>query len=248
MREYSYSFVSRAHWPEDVSILASTHKPEHTKMWRCEDTNKHTWDWGSEDVRMQVISPFKKDDLLDKDNCRPISLLSHTSKIYKKIFFKQINDYIEPYFSDLLTGFPLNQSMQHCLIKKLEKWEHLLDNEYNIGVLFLDLSKAFDVLNHSLLLVKLDAYGFSLKSTTFIQSYLNKRVQKVNVNNRFSSCEVIYGCVPKGSILGPLIFNNFIYDIFSFLTTCEMCNYADDNTLYTYSRDFHQVREYFQIL
>ena len=60
----------------------------------------------------------------------------------------------------------------------LEKWKHLLDSAY-IGVLFTDLSKAFDVLNHSLLLAKLDAYGFSLKSTTFIQSYLNKRVQKL---------------------------------------------------------------------
>ena len=126
----------------------------------------------------------------------------------------------------------------------LEKWKHLLDNGYNIGVLFMDLSKAFDVLNHSLLLAKLDAYGFSLKSTTFIQSYLNKRMQKVNVNNKFSAWEDIYSGVPQGSILGPLLFNIFINDIFSFLTTCEMCNYADDNTLYTYSRDFHQVQEY----
>ena len=67
----------------------------------------------------------------------------------------------------------------------LEKWKHLLDNGYNIGVLFMDLSKAFDVLNESLLLAKLDANAFSQKSTTFIQSYLNKRIQKVNVNNKF---------------------------------------------------------------
>ena len=66
----------------------------------------------------------------------------------------------------------------------LEKWKHLLDNGYNIGVLFMDLSKAFDVLNHSLFLAKLDAYGFSPKPTTFIESYLNKRMQKVNVNNK----------------------------------------------------------------
>ena len=154
----------------------------------------------------------------------------------KKILFNQINDYIEPYFSDLLTGFRRNHSTQHCLIKMLEKWKHLLDNGYNIGVLFMDLSKAFDVLNHSLLLAKLDAYEFSLKFTTFIQSYLNKRMQKVNVNNKFSAWEDIYSGVPQGSILGPILFNISINDIFGFLTTCEMCNYADDNTLYTYSR------------
>ena len=72
----------------------------------------------------------------------------------------------------------------------LEKWKHLLDNGCNIGVLFMDISKEFDVLNHSLLL-KSDACGFSLKSATFIISYLNKRMQKVNVNNKFSAWEDI---------------------------------------------------------
>ena len=192
----------------------------------------------------EVMSAFKKDDPLDKENYRPISLLSHTSKIYVKILFNQISGYIEPYFSDLLTGFWRNHSTQHCLIKMLEKWKHLLNTGYKIGVLFMDLSKPHDVLNHSLLLVKLDPYGFSLKSTTFIQSYLNKKMQKVNVNNKFSACKDIYSGVPQGSILGPLLFNIFINDIFSFLTTCDMCNYADDNTLYTYSRNFHQVQEY----
>ena len=110
----------------------------------------------------------------------------------------------------------------------------------------MDLSKAFDVLNHSLLLAKMDAYGFSVKIRTFIQSHLNKRMQKVSVNRKFSAWEDIYASVAQSSILGPLIFNNFINDVFSFLTTCEMCNYADDNTVYTYRRNFHQVQEYWK--
>ena len=69
-------------------------------------------------------------------------------------------------------------------------------------------------------------------------------MQKVNVNDKFSAWEDIYSGVPQDSILGPLLFSIFIDDIFSFLTTCDVCNYADDNTLYTYSRDFRQVQVY----
>ena len=122
-----------------------------------------------------------------------------------------------------------------------------LDNGYSIGVLFIDLSKGFDILNHSLFLAKLDGYGSSLKSKTFIQSYLNKRMQKVNVNNKFSACEDIYSNVPQVSIPGPILFNIFINVIFSIFINvifCDMYNYSDGNTLYTYSRCFHQVQEY----
>ena len=83
----------------------------------------------------EVLSAFKKDDLFYKGNY----FLSHTSKIYEKILFNQINDYIEPYFLDLLIGFRINHSTQHCLIKMLEQWKHLLDNGYNTGVTFMDL-------------------------------------------------------------------------------------------------------------
>ena len=131
-----------------------------------------------------------------------------------------------------MSGTFFNKTKQ-CLVKMLEKWKYFLDNGFNIGVLFVDPSKAFGVLNHPLLLAKLDAYGFFPKSTTFIQSHINKRLHNVNVNNEFSAWEHIYSGVPQGLILIPLL-NVFINDIFSFLTTCDMCSYADDNTLYTY--------------
>ena len=83
----------------------------------------------------EVMSAFKKDDLFYKENY----FLSHTSKEYEKLLFNQTNDYIEPCFLDFLIGFRINHSTQHCLIKMLEQWKHLLDNGYNIGVTFMDL-------------------------------------------------------------------------------------------------------------
>ena len=97
----------------------------------------------------------------------------------------------------------------------------------------MDLSKEFDILNYLLLFEKMDVYGFSLKSTTFIESYLGKMMKKVKVNNKFSPWEDFYRGVPQGSILDHLLFNIFINDIFSFLTTSKMCNYTDNNILYT---------------
>ena len=67
----------------------------------------------------------------------------------------------------------------------MEKWKHLLENGYNIGVLFMDLPKTLDIVNYSMLFANLDTHGFSLKSTTFTQSYLNKRMQKINVTVKF---------------------------------------------------------------
>ena len=79
------------------------------------------------------------------------------SKLFEKKLFNKIISYIEPFSPDFLTGdFQRNHSTEHCLIKILEKWKYPLDNEYHIEVIFMDLSKAFDILNYPLLLPKLD--------------------------------------------------------------------------------------------
>ena len=167
---------------------------------------------------------FKENDSLNKENYRPIILFSHTSKTFEEILFNQINHYIEPYFSDFLKSLRISHSTQQRLLKMSEKLKHLSDNVYNIGAFFMDLLKALNVLNHSLLLAESDAYGFSLKFTIFIQRYLNKSMQKVIVNNKFSLCEDIYSGVSQGSMPGRFLSNNFIIYISSFSTTCDMCN------------------------
>ena len=139
----------------------------------------------------------------------------------------------------------------------IEKWKTKLNNGCKIGAIIMDLSKAFDTLNHDLLLSKLCAYGFCSKSINFLKSYLSDRKQRCKIGDRFSEFLKIICGVPQGSILGPLLFNIFLNDLFLFIEKCELCNYADDNTLYAYhkeaeivlqclERDFSKMSEWFK--
>ena len=115
----------------------------------------------------------------------------------------------------------------------IDKWQKALDNGKVAGALLTDLSKAFDCLNHELLIAKLEAYAFDKSSLRYIYSYLSDRNQRTKVNNSYSKwCNLRTG-VPQGSILGPLLFNIYINDIFYFVTKNDIANYADDNTLYS---------------
>ena len=115
----------------------------------------------------EVIPLFKKADPFDKINYRSVSLHSHMSKVFERIIFNQINKYIEPFLpnlltgSNLLTGFRKNHNTQHSLLKMLEKWKEALDKGNFVDTIFMNLSKAFDTLNHDLLIAKLEAYIFA---------------------------------------------------------------------------------------
>ena len=153
---------------------------------------------GSYSLLAEVITLFKKADPLDKKNYRPINLLSHISKVFERIIFKQIIKYIEQFLSNLLTGFCKNQNTQHCLLKMLEKWKEALGESKFVGAIFMDLSKAFDTLNHSLLITKLKAYGVSITSLRYIRSYLNQLLQRKGVKNSFSLWKDVVASVTQG--------------------------------------------------
>ena len=104
-----------------------------------------------------------------------------------------------------------------------------------------DLSKAFDCINHELLIAKLEAYGFDYTSLSFISTYLAGRKQRTKVNNYFSDWSNINSGIPQGSILGPLLFNIYINDIFYFVNENSFTNYADDNTPYAIDNNFETV-------
>ena len=114
----------------------------------------------------------------------------------------------------------------------LEKWKLSIDNKDFAGGVLMDLSKAFDTINHPLFLANLYAYGFSKQSLAVICSYLSNR--KERINNAFSSWKDLILGVPQGSVLGPLLRNICMNDLFFFLKDEGICNFADDTTTYIF--------------
>ena len=145
--------------------------------------------------------------------------------------FKQIVEFMDPYFSKFQCGCRKGYSTQQCLIAFTEKWKSAIDQGKSFGAALTDLSKAFDCLPHVLLIAKLHAYGFSLSALRLVNSYLSNRKQRTKINESFSSWEEILFGVTQGSILGPLLFDIFMCDLFLIVNDVDFGNYADDNTL-----------------
>ena len=123
--------------------------------------------------------------------------------------------FFEPVFSKYQCRFPKGHSAQYCLLTMTEKWKKCLDSNGACGALLTDLSRALDCLPHSLLIANLHAYGFDKTSTEYLKDYLSHRKQKIKINKTFSNWRNILHGVPQGSILGPLLFNVFLCNLFS---------------------------------
>ena len=179
-----------------------------------------------------VCPIHKKNDYTDKTNYRPVSLLPSVSKVFERLMSGDISSYIDKFLSHRLCGFRRGYSTQLSLIVMLEYIRENLDKGNFTGMLLTDLSKAFDCLVHDLLIAKLNAYGFDYNALRLIDNYLSDRKQRTKIGEAYSSWTDIILGVPQGSILGPLLFNIYINDIFCFTEVTTIANFADDNTPY----------------
>ena len=191
-------------------------------------------------AKRAVVTPLDKatKDKNSVNNYRPVSVLNFFSKFYEKTIKEQIMSFINSKLSVFLSAYRKNYSTQHVLLRLIEEWKKKLDKNYVVGAILIDLSKAFDCVPHDLVIAKLHAYGFDLKSMEYILSYLTNREQSTRFNEIYSLFEIILSGVPQGSILGPIIFNIFLNDLFFFIENNGIHNYTDDNTLSSFSNSF----------
>ena len=117
-----------------------------------------------------VTPVFKKNNPLNKENYRPVSVLPIISKVFGKLMQNQMNLSIKSFLSHYLCGYRKDFNTQHALISLIERWRKSLDNKGYGGAVLMDLSKAFDTLNHDLLIAKLHAYGFDIKTLKLLYS------------------------------------------------------------------------------
>ena len=155
--------------------------------------------------------------------------------------YEQMYSFVERFLSPHLCGFRRGYSTQHAQLKLVEDCRKALDKKGCAGAVMMDLSKAFDCLHHELLLAKLHTYGFSRAPLDLIHNYLTNRKQRVNVNGSFSTCSDVGQGVLQGSVSGPFLFDIYINDMFMGLIDTEVCNYADDTTLYACNKSLRNV-------
>ena len=185
-------------------------------------------------LKNACIKPLhKKDSKLLVENYRPISLLSNINKIFEKVIHHRVYDFLEKKQAlyENQFGFRKGHNTNHALIALTESIRRALDqNNFAVGV-FIDLQKAFDTVEHNILLKRLNHYGIRGIANNLFKSYLTERKQFVEIDGQKSSQINIMHGVPQGSVLGPLLFLIYINDLHQCIQHSSTFHFADDTSL-----------------
>ncbi len=181
-----------------------------------------------------VTPVFKKGDENDPNNHRPISVLPAIGKLFEKALHHQIYAFLER--NQLLfknqCGYRSGYSTEDAIIKLTQDLSTALNNNEHSAVVFLDLTKAFDCVQHDILLEKLARMGFGKHSVSLLANYVSSRKQRVKINDTYSDWSEIKNGVPQGSLLGPLLFLIYVNAISDDIEKSTVVSYADDTALY----------------
>ena len=194
----------------------------------------------------KTIPIFKKGSRLLVSNYRPISLLSNLNKILEKIVHNRVYTFLEDSQSiySLQFGFRKKHSTNHTLINITENIRRALDDKKFACGVFVDLQKAFDTVNHDILIAKLEHYGIRGTANNWFASYLSNRSQFVSILGFDSSTKSILHGVPQGSVLGPLLFLIYINDLHVAIKHSKVYHFADDTNLLNIGDSAKQMQKY----
>ena len=195
------------------------------------------------------VAPLHKNGPLEEiNNYCPISILPVLSKVLEKHVHESLSEFLHQHklLHKTQSDFRAQHSCETALTNMIDLWLNAIDNGKMIGTVLVDFKKAFDLVDHQILLNKLEIYGIKDEALQWFNTYLTNRKQQVKINNSKSDFKHISCGVPQGSILGPLLFLLFINDLPLYTNNVFTDLYADDTTLYDVQDSMEQIENNLQ--